>query len=384
VKLTFILWRGDIGGAERVTLELAGTLKRQGIETHIVFIEDSGMLGPQLERHGLEHSSLGLARGSRLLAHPRQLARSVTRQGTDAAFVMHIGYAGLALRLGGFSGTMVGVDHGTLLRLRDGRAGLLRRAERTVAVPAYDAEVAVSGYMAALVQNFPHAPVRLVSYGVAPPSQAPALPDSSELVVGYVGRHFPGKGVNQLLRALAILRDGGAAPVRARIAGDGDARFEWERLARELRVADSVEFTGWIDDVTRHWEGCHLAIAPNDTFVESFCISIAEAMSCGRPPVVTDRGALPYLVEPGVAGEVVPAGDARALAAAIGAYADDRPRIVREGAAARAKAMESYSLDAMARGYRDVAAAARERRSSSERPPVWRAFRAGRSHPRDL
>jgi mannosyltransferase len=139
-----------------------------------------------------------------------------------------------------------------------------------------------------------------------------------------------------------------------RVAGDGECRKVWEELARGLGIADRVSFSGWTEDVTGHWAACHVAVIPSNDFVESFCMSAAEAMLMGRPAIVTDRGALPELVVPGVTGQIVAAGDERALAAAIAAYAQDPRRVRDEGEAARQHIVNHYSLRESATRYLEL------------------------------
>jgi glycosyltransferase involved in cell wall biosynthesis len=213
--------------------------------------------------------------------------------------------------------------------------------------------------MAELVRRRPHARrVVTIAHGVSLGRDAPPMPplEAGPLVLGYAGRLFPGKGVDVLLRAIALLqRRDTPLPVILRVAGDGECRKAWEELARGLGIADRVSFSGWTEDVIGHWAACHVAVTPSNGFVESFCMSAAEAMLMGRPAIVTDRGALPELVVPGVTGQIAAAGDGRALAAAIAAYALDPRRVSGEGEAARQRIVTHYSLRESASRYLELA-----------------------------
>jgi len=180
--------------------------------------------------------------------------------------------------------------------------------------------------------------------------------------IGYAGRLIPGKGLDVLMRALATVRQ--EHDVSLLVAGDGPSRQELERLAGSLDLRDRVTFLGWTDDIGGFWSRCHLAVAPNDRTDESFCLSIAEAMSYSRPAVVTDRGALPELVIPEKTGVVVPAGDATALAGAIAYYALSPDRVSVHGRAAREHAERSYSLERCAERFLELAEALLVRRGS--------------------
>jgi len=358
VRITFILWRGDIGGAERVTVNIAAELRRQGADARILFICDAARLVGQLEACSVPFAALDLERGSQVLAHPLRLRQALARERSDLTIAVSVGYLGAALRAAVPRTRLAGIEHGVLSSIP--AEPLLRRAkmriDRLIGVRAYDAEVAISRYMVELVERVPHARrVVLIPHGVEPAATvAPPQPphEHEPLVVGFASRLFPGKGLDRLIGAVALLAR--AQPDRrvvVRVAGDGEMRAPWEALARELGVADRIVFEGWSDAIAEHWAGCHLAIAPNDGLAESFGMSVLEAMAAARPTIVSDSGALPELVRAGATGQVVAAGDERALADAIGRYLRHPAELRAHGAAAHARASAEYSLARCAGRY---------------------------------
>jgi glycosyltransferase involved in cell wall biosynthesis len=357
LRITFILWDGNIGGAERVSVALAGRLRRMAVETCVLFVGGAGRLVPQLSSEDVPYESLGLRRGALVVTHPARLRKVIRRLRPDVVIVGTVGYLGAAVRATGFRGPLIGVEHGQLIEICD--RGRLRHPkgwlDRMTGVATYDAEVAVSRYMLGLAKRGPHVRrVVLIPHGVDTDTTPPSIPPlaAQALTVGYAGRLFPGKGVDRLIRAVSILADcDPACKVHLQVAGDGEMRRTWERLAQSLGIADRVRFLGWTDDVVGHWARCHVAVAPNDRFVESFNVSVVEAMAAGRPTIVTDRGALPELVLTQSTGMVVPAADEHALAAALAGYVRDPDRVYTEGAAARRRATENYSLTQSAQRY---------------------------------
>ncbi|GAA3296779.1 hypothetical protein GCM10020295_27520 [Streptomyces cinereospinus] len=77
--------------------------------------------------------------------------------------------------------------------------------------------------------------------------------------------------------------------------------------------------------------------------VEGFPVSLVEAMFCGRATVSTDAGAVVEVI--GGTGLVVPPRNPRALAEACVALLRDPERRERLGAAARARALELFTVE---------------------------------------
>jgi glycosyltransferase involved in cell wall biosynthesis len=360
MKISFVVWDGFIGGAERFAVSLAGELVRRGVKAGVVVVGPGDQLRAQLEREDVPAIHLGLSRGSLVMRHPRLLRQAVERDGAGVAILDGFGYLGTVLRLAGFRGSIIGVEHGVLIHtetLKPTRR-LVRRLDRASGVFAHDAEVAVSAFMEQLARRAPHGR-RLVRipHGVRMDRPLPSAPriSANELRIGYAGRLFPGKGLEVLLHALALVargRDGLSATLA--IAGEGPTRPELEKLADTLGVRDRVSFVGWVEDIAEFWSQCHLAVTPNDHLAESFSMSTVEAMACARPTIVSARGALPELVRIGITGAVVPAGDANALASAISGYAQAPDLVPLHGEAAHAFAQGNFRLDRCADRYLDL------------------------------
>ena len=90
--------------------------------------------------------------------------------------------------------------------------------------------------------------------------------------------------------------------------------------------------------------------------VETFGLSVAEAMACGRPVVAVASGTLPEVI--GTAGVLASADNPRAFARAVAELLADPDRQAQLGAAARQRAVEQFSLERMGREYADAFEAA--------------------------
>jgi glycosyltransferase involved in cell wall biosynthesis len=370
MKITFLLWGGFIGGAERLTASLAAEVRAQGTAADILFVCKAQPLSAQLERNSVPFHALGYSRGAHVLRHPRALSRAVRDAGADIAVVGSFGYLGGTLRAGGFRGPILGVEHGVLHEIPSMPLyrQAVRRVDRALGVATHDAEIAVSRYMEALARTTLHGR-RLVRipHGVTPAESrmASVQGDDEVLTVGYAGRLDQGKGVDVLLHAFALGRD--RPRPRLRLAGDGPTRASLETLASRLGVGERVEFLGWSDDINRFWDECDIAVAPASEVAESFSMTTLEAMARGRATIVTDRGALPELVIAGQSGTIVPPQDAQTLANAIDAYAQSPETVTSHGQAAMLLARDRFSLAACARSYIRLAAELIESRQSHAR-----------------
>jgi phosphatidylinositol alpha-1,6-mannosyltransferase len=133
------------------------------------------------------------------------------------------------------------------------------------------------------------------------------------------------KGIDDLLRALALLRDEGL-PVRLEIVGDGPLRAELGALAGELGLTDHVNFAGFVP----HGPKLIAALDGSDVFVlpsrsEGLPHSVVEAMARAVPVVATEVGGLPAFLGNGN-GVLVPIGDPVALARGIAGVLRDPGR----------------------------------------------------------
>jgi glycosyltransferase involved in cell wall biosynthesis len=159
-------------------------------------------------------------------------------------------------------------------------------------------------------------------------------------VVLFCAKLQPWKGPLDLLEAFA------RANVRDSFlvfAGDGPLRSTLERKASELKIADRVQFLGFINQsqLPPIYRAADLLVLPSH--YEPFGLVVNEAMLSGCPVAVSDRvGAKFDLVRPGENGYIFPVGDVDALAAILQEILRDPEKRARMGDAARQR-METWS-----------------------------------------
>ncbi len=150
--------------------------------------------------------------------------------------------------------------------------------------------------------------------------------DTKSKIILFVGRIEPLKGVDTLLKAIAILHEDKSLPKCCYsvviIGGDPseqltDSCSEMGRLkalSHELGLDDMVLFLGKRDQTTLPYYYSSAEILVMPSFYESFGMVALESMACGTPVIASHTGGLAYLVQDGITGYTVSGGDVKALA----------------------------------------------------------------------
>jgi glycosyltransferase involved in cell wall biosynthesis len=179
------------------------------------------------------------------------------------------------------------------------------------------------------------------------------LPAAAPVVL-YLGRLAPEKSLHCLLDAFALVL--GKVPEAVLVlAGDGGERAALEQQAGDMKLPpERVRFVGLVDPAQVHLWYQAADVYTLVSFSEGFPCALLEAMSSGLAAVVTGIPANRQLIDDGVHGVLVPAGDPEAIAAGLVRLIEDVPLRARMGQAARRRVLDSYSLDKIADRYEDL------------------------------
>jgi len=171
----------------------------------------------------------------------------------------------------------------------------------------------------------------------------------------YLARLHPKKNPELLLRAFGAIQGQLSKPWRLLMAGDGDPRYveDLRRLSQGCAPPGSVVFLGWLEGETK-WaalQGASLYVLPSSQ--ENFGLSVAEAMACGVPVVVSTGVDLAVDVLEAGAGWVIPVDQASLEKALTEALASESERR-RRGAAAAALARRAFRWPAVAAALKEL------------------------------
>ena len=131
-----------------------------------------------------------------------------------------------------------------------------------------------------------------------------------------VGRLSPAKGHLLLIQAAAVLRRQGLN-FNLVLVGDGPLRPQLAAEIKQQDLTDCLILTGWADNraVRQYIRAARALVLPS--LAEGLPVVIMEALALGRPVISTHLAGIPELVQPGVNGWLVPAGDVEGLALAM-------------------------------------------------------------------
>ncbi len=330
------------GGTQRHLQEVLARLDPKRFRAHVYTLNRGGEVETALRAAGVPVTSLDVGPwlgGPRAMLAVVRAARTLKRAGVD---VVH-GYQWRPALIGAIAGRLAGVP--LLLagkRSLTGADATARRAWRVIGRRVDTIVANAAALQAEGEAQGVRARWEIIPSGVDSERFRPTLAgaeakgalglDPGRPVVGTVGRFEPRKGLDHLLTAAEVLaesRDGRAPQLL--LVGDGPLRARLE--GRATASSARVRFTGALADVRP-------ALAAMDVFVlpsleEGMSNALLEAMATARPVVVTAVGGTREVCDDGSTGMLVPPGDVRALARAIGRLLDEPGRAAALGAAAR-------------------------------------------------
>lgn len=363
-----VLYRFDTGGLENGVVNLINRLPPERFRHAVIALTDITGFARRIERPDVQLIAMNKPPGQGFWLFPRmarvletlQPAIVHTRNLGALEMTVPAAWAKVPVRIHG--------EHGWDMNDPDGRNTKLRWVRR-VYRPFVHHYVALSRHLERyLVDAIRVPPNRLTQIynGVdtrrfCPPLDArtpiAGCPFGAEgqWLVGTVGRLSPIK--DQVTLARAFVRALELAPearsrMRLVLAGAGGLRPDVEAVLAAAGVADLAWLAGDRTDIPDVMRGLDAFVLPS--LAEGISNTILEAMATALPVLATQVGGNVELLQEGVTGRLVPAGDPDTMARAMldDFLAPDAAR--RRGRAARTEAERRFSLDAMVKAYADL------------------------------
>jgi glycosyltransferase involved in cell wall biosynthesis len=361
----------DTGGAELSTVEIADAIVRAG--GRAIVLSEGGRLAPRVAAHGGEFVPFAAATKNpvRMLWNARAIERMIADEGVDLVHARSRAPAWSAMIAARRAGKpFVTTYHGAYnekSRLKNKYNGVMAKGDVVIANSQYTKRLVEERY------GTPRDRIRVIYRGVdgerydptaisedrkqALRAKLKASPETH--IILQPARLTNWKGQSTVIEAARILeqeaRLGSALVV---LAGDDQGREAYrQRLEGEIAAAgltDKVILPGHVEDVPAALAISHLAIVASIE-PEAFGRVSTEAQAMGCPVIATNIGAPPETVAAvppfppqEMTGWLVPPGDARKLADAMGEALSLSPEALAALATrARTRATTLFSLDSM-------------------------------------
>lgn len=361
-----VVYRFDVGGLENGVVNLINRMTdwRHAV---VALTEVVPSFAARVTAPGVRFVSLGKGPGGGWKVYPafvreiRRLRPQVVHTRNLAALEMQVAawWAGVPLRVHGEHGRDSHDVDGTVRRYQ-----WLRRLYR----PFVHHYVALSRDLADYLRDRVGVPAsrmsqiyngvdaaRFAPATVRPPIDGCPFTDTRLCLVGSVGRMLTVKAQPLLAQAFVqalqqqpALQDS----LRLVLVGDGPLRADCQQILAAAGLAHLAWLPGERGDVPQIMQGLDLFVLPS--LAEGISNTILEAMASGLPVVATDVGGNADLVRDGDSGQIIPAGDVSALAAALAAWGADPQRRRQAGVCGRQIAERRFTLQAMVASYRSV------------------------------
>lgn len=351
-------YHGPQAGTERQILELAEGLRERGWQPGFVLLQRSEWLERRFPDSPIFTVGTSQLRSLTLWRMARRAAEWARSHGFRVAHIFLNDSALIFPRLLHAQGIVVFQarrDLGfwyTPLKLR-----ALRMNRRwTTAVVANSRAVAGSVCRA---EGYEPSDVRVIYNGLRVPAPNPAaaadvrrclgLKAGDRLVV-MVANLRPLKRPEDAVRAVASLRLGDFGDIHLALVGeDQDASQAQTRrlldLAADLGAQGRIHCTGQVTDATPWVAAADVCLLCSET--EGLSNAVIEYMLAGKPVVCTNVGGNPELITDTVDGRLVPVGDVPAITSGLADLLQNPREAARIAAAARARAADEFSVEAM-------------------------------------
>lgn len=316
MKVLHLLVAGEIGGIEMLMKHYASESSH---ENHFAFLWGGGPVAEEIKSHGVPVSILDLKREGSLMTL-RKIQRLFESQRFDAVMTHHrapflkLVLLWLKLRCPRVRALTYAHSNACDMLEENRKQGLwLRKIIHRTAFCRADGVIAISeSVKRSLVVSLgvPKERITVIYNGIPLPEAHPATARNESVKLIYVGRLVPEKGIQNIILALAKLRN--VPDFTFNIVGGGPHEGALRALVGKYGLADRVKFLGVRQDVPELLSQVDIFVhAP--VWEEGFGIAVLEAMAAGCICVCVDRGAIPELITHGVNGYLAAKDDLDAL-----------------------------------------------------------------------
>lgn len=200
------------------------------------------------------------------------------------------------------------------------------------------------------LESAPNQEIGIIPNGIDATIFHPKEKDGIVLKVICVSRLIQRKGLEYLIRAMAVLK---SENLVLELAGTGNQEVYLRDLVKELDLGASVSFVGAIphDKIHNFYQNGDIFILPS--LNEGMSNTVLEAMACGLPIVMTQTGGADELLEDGGNGYIIEKNSVEDIVRVLRIYLENRQLLLTHGRESRQIA-EGMSWSMIANQYKDI------------------------------
>lgn len=350
----------SIGGAERVLFQVISGLDQQRFKPVPVLLYEHGDFGTQIAEKGIVVRS-GLARSKLDLRLPFRLLKLTKEVPPDVLFTtenaLSLFWCGVLRRLNRAKALVAGF-HTTRFQTKSVRLALRFSAKYV------DKFVALSATHQAFWQEATGAPDSkfvIIPNGIDMQRFRPVENKAALRAAHGIPPDLPVVGLVAHLKAvknLPLFVETASRVLQARtnahfiVVGDGPESGALKTEIENRGLGAYFTLPGSQPEPAAWHQMFDILLLTSHS--EAMPLTVLEANACGVPAVATDVGGVRDVIVQGETGYYVPAGDANALTTHVLELIDQPEKRARMGQAARQRAEQYYSLDAMVCRYAEL------------------------------
>lgn len=297
-KLIFIIPTLDIGGAEKVTMNILRKMDASRNQIKLIVLDGNGPLKNIVPKH----VELIVVSSKRLRYAMFKISRLLVKNRPDYIFST-IGHLNLALI---FIKRVLLLKSKIIIREASTPSKYLGRMNRINSMiyyklyrylyPQADKIVAQCDSMKKdLVENMGipiskivriYNPIDIEDIKNKADEYYPREYNINTINIISVGRLVEAKGYDTLLKAFKILVENNDSPLHLYIVGEGPKKVELTDLSKNLKISDKVSFLGFMENPYPYIKSADLFVLSSKW--EGFPNTLLEALACGKKVVATD------------------------------------------------------------------------------------------------
>lgn len=168
-------------------------------------------------------------------------------------------------------------------------------------------------------------------------------------IIGIIGRLEEQKGHKYLFEALNLLK---TIPWTLWVVGDGSLKAELEKLAKILDLRERTIFLGAQENIPEILDKVDIFVL--SSLWEGLGLAVIEAAAAAKPIVATNVGGIPEIIENEKTGLLVEPGNVKSLADGVERMLLGEGEALTMGRAAREYVKDRFGLDKMVKAYEEV------------------------------